>query len=134
MLDYIATHPKAVIRFFPQDMILNIHYNASYLTEPNARSRVAGHYFLGAKPIKNEPIQLNGAIYAYCGILKFVVASAAEAKLAALFLNCKEGKIICLMLQELGHTQPQTPMHCDNKTAAGIANDTVKKNAPAQWE
>ena len=115
-------------------MILNIHSDASYLTEPKARSRVAGHYFLGATPTKNEPIQLNGAIYAYCGILKFVVASAAEAELAALFLNCKEGKIIRLILQELGHDQPPTPMHCDNKTAAGIANDTVKKQRARSME
>ena len=134
LLDYIATHPDAVIRFYPSDMILNIHSDASYLTEPKARSRVAGHYFLGTKPTKNEPIQLNGAIYAYCGILKFVVASAAEAELAALFLNCKEGKIIRLILQELGHKQPPTPMHCDNKTAAGIANDTVKKQRARSME
>ena len=70
---------------------------------------------------------MNGAIFTFCGILKCVVASAAEAELAALFLNYKEGKIIRLILQELGHAQPSTPIHCDNKTAAGIANDTVKK-------
>jgi len=55
------------------------------------------------------------------------VASAAEAELGALFLNCKEGKILRLVLQELGHQQPLTPIHCDNATAAGITNDTVKK-------
>ena len=27
----------------------------------------------------------------------------------------------------MGHLQPKTPIHCDNKTATGIANDTVKK-------
>ena len=42
LLDYIATHPDAVIRFYPSAMILNIHSDASYLTEPRARSRVAG--------------------------------------------------------------------------------------------
>ena len=62
-----------------------------------------------------------------CGILKFVVASAAEAKLGALFLNCKEGRIMQLPLQEMGHPQPATPIHCDNMAAAGIANDTIKK-------
>ena len=60
-------------------------------------------------------------------MLKFIVASAAEAELGALFLNCKEGKILLLVLQELGHAQPPTPTHCDNATATGIANDTVKK-------
>ena len=82
-------------------MILSIHSDASYLTEPQARSCMADHYFLGEKPKKNEPILLNGAIYAFCGILKIVFASAAEAELAALFLNCKEGKIIRLILEVL---------------------------------
>ena len=60
-------------------------------------------------------------------ILKFVVVSAAEAELGALFLNCKEGKIMRLTLQEMGHPQPATPIYCDNMTASGISNDTIKK-------
>jgi hypothetical protein len=134
LLDYIASHPNAIVRFYPSSMILNIHSDASYLTEPHGRSRVAGHYFLGETPKNNEPISLNGAIYAFCGILKIVVTSAAEAELAALFLNAKEGKIIRLILEELGHHQPPTPMHCDNKTATGIANDTVKKQRSRSME
>jgi len=67
-------------------------------------------------------------------MLKFIVASAAEAKLGALFLNCKEGKILRLVLQELGHVQPPTPTHCDNVTATGIANDTVKKQQSRSME
>ena len=65
-------------------------------------------------------------IYVYSGILKFVVASAAEAKLGTLFVNCREGKTIRLILKELGHKQPPTPVHCDNSMAVGITNDTVK--------
>eukprot|EP00804_Cyclotella_cryptica_P008022 CCRYP_004538-RB/>CCRYP_004538-RB protein AED:0.45 eAED:0.39 QI:0/-1/0/1/-1/0/1/0/221 len=115
-------------------MVLNIHSDASYLTESNACSRIAGHFFLGSVPIDKTPITLNGAIYVFCGILKFVVASAAEAELGALFLNCKEGKILRLVLQELGHTQPPTPTHCDNETATGIANNTVKKQQSRSME
>ena len=73
-------------------------------------------------------------MYAFCGILIFVVASAAEAELAALFLNAKEGKIIRLILEELGHTQPATPMHCENQTATGIANSTVKQQRSRSME
>lgn len=54
-----------------------------------------------------------------CAILKFVVASAAEAKLGALFMNCKEGVTLRGILEELGHPQPATPVHCDNKTRQG---------------
>ena len=110
-------------------MILNIHSDASYLGETRARSRVAGMYFLGSVPKPNEPIPMNWAIYVHTGILKFVVASAAEAELGTLFLNCKEGTVIRLILEELGHKQPPTPIHWDNSTAVGIANGTMKK----QW-
>ena len=115
-------------------MILNIHSDASYLSENRSRTRVAGQFFLGSKPVKDKPIPLNGAILVFCGILKFVVASAAEAELGALFLNCKEGKVVRLILQELGHPQPPTHVHCDNKTATGIANDTVKKHRSRSME
>jgi hypothetical protein len=134
LLDYCASHPHAVVRFKASDMVLNIHSDASYLSESHARSRIAGHFFLGSIPIDKTPIPLNGAIYVFCGILKFVVASAAEAELGALFLNCKEGKILRLVLQELGHPQPPTPTHCDNETATGIANNTVKKQRSRSME
>jgi hypothetical protein len=115
-------------------MILNIHSDASYLNKPNARSRVAGHYFLGWLPQNNLPIKLNGAIHVISTILKFVAASAAEAELGALFVNAKEGRVIRLILSELGHPQPPTPIHCDNSTAAGIANNTVKRQRSRSME
>ena len=82
---------------------------------------------MGSVPVNGRPIKLNGAIFIMCGILKFGVASVAEAELAALFINAREGKIIRMTLEEMGHKQPLTLMHCDNITATGISNDTVKK-------
>ena len=89
---------------------------------------------MGSVPVNGRPIKLNGAIFIMCGILKCVVASAAEAELAALFVNAKEGKIIRMTLEEMGHKQPPTPIHCDNVTATGIANDTVKKQRSRSME
>lgn len=134
LLDYCATHPDATVRFVASDMVLNIHSDASYLNAPEARSRVAGHFFLGWLPFNNQPIRLNGAIHVISTILKFVAASAAEAELGALFVNAKEGRVIRLILQELGHPQPPTPIHCDNSTAAGIANNTVKRQRSRSME
>jgi hypothetical protein len=94
LLDYLATHPQATVHYHKSDMKLNIHSDASYLSETRARSRVTGHFFLGSTPTDNQPIELNGAIYTLCGILKIVVASAAEAELGALFMNIKDGVII----------------------------------------
>ena len=80
-----------------------------------------------------ELIKLNGAFFTLCAILKFVVSSA-EAELGALFLNWKEGKIFRLILKELGHPQCATPVHCDNKTAVGIANNTIKRQQSRSME
>ena len=49
LLNYLATHPEANVRFHASDMVLNIHSDASYLSEPRARSRLAGYLFLGSK-------------------------------------------------------------------------------------
>jgi hypothetical protein len=104
------------------------------VSSSTSRSCAAGYFFLGSMPTDNQPIELNGAIYALYGILKIVVASGAEAELGALFLNIKDGVILRLILTELGHKQPPTPVHCDNKTATGIANDTVKKKRSRSME
>ena len=58
--------------------------------------------------------------------MTFVVTAATEATVGALFINSKDAKIIRLILGEMGHRQPPAQIHCDNKTTAGIVNDTVK--------
>ena len=77
LLDYLTTHQCATIRYYASDMILNIHSNASYLSEVRARRCSAGLFFLGSVPINYKPIQLTGTIYVHSCIIKFVVASAA---------------------------------------------------------
>jgi len=126
-LDYMASNPDAKIRYHASDMVLNVHSDASYLTAPRARSRASGHFFLGSIPKDGCPIRLNGAILTNCTILKCVAASAAEAELGALFLNALEAKIMRLTLEEMGHPQPPTPIHCDNSTAVGITSNTIKR-------
>jgi hypothetical protein len=56
MLDYLATHPDATIRYHASDMILHIHSDASYLSVSNTRSRLGGLFFLGNKPPKQETL------------------------------------------------------------------------------
>jgi hypothetical protein len=47
LLDYFSGHLNATVRFHASDMILNIHSDASYLSEEKARSRGCGHFFHG---------------------------------------------------------------------------------------
>ena len=49
---------------------------------------------MGSNPVDGQHIPLNGVIYVYGSILRFVVVSVVDAELGALFLNCKEGKVI----------------------------------------
>ncbi len=75
LLDYLATHPDATIRYHASDMIP---------PKMDAHSHACGHFFMGWSPTDGNPIQLNGAFFTLCTILRFVVASAAEAELGAL--------------------------------------------------
>jgi hypothetical protein len=93
LLDYLATHFDATVQIHVLDMILNIHSNGLYLSKTIAHSQACGHFFVGWKPNPTQPIKLNGAFFTLCAILQFVVASAAEAELGALFLNCKQATI-----------------------------------------
>jgi hypothetical protein len=88
------THPDTIIQYRASDMILNIHSDASYLSAPKPHSCVGGYCFLGSIPHNGDPIKLNRAIHIICAILKLVTASAAEAKLGALFLNAQEAKVL----------------------------------------
>jgi hypothetical protein len=94
-----------------------------------AHSHAGGNFFLGSIPQDTEPIFINGSIYITCTILKLAAALAAEAELGALFLNTQEAKVILLVLKELGHPQPHTPIHIYNTSTAGIVNNTIKR----QW-
>ena len=66
--------------------------------------------------------------------MKSVMTSAAEAEIGALFLNSRQAIPANRLLEEMGHKQPPTPMHCDNVTATGIVNDTVKKQRSRSME
>ena len=39
-----------------------------------------------------------------------------------------------MVLEELGHPQPPTPIHCDNAMATGIVNGTVKRQRSRSME
>jgi hypothetical protein len=93
LLDYLSGHADAKVRFHASNMILNIHSNASYLSESKARSHTCGHFFMGWMPQDGELIRLNGAFHVSTTILRFVVASAAKAELGALYHNCQTGII-----------------------------------------
>ena len=125
-LDYAATQEDAVLTYRKSDMVLAIHSDASYLSEPKARSRAGGHYFLSENV--NDPND-NGAVHTVAKIIKAVMSSAAEAELGGLFINAKTAVPIRKTLEELGHKQPPTPIQTDNSTANGVVNNEIQPKA-----
>ncbi len=84
LLDYVATYPSDGIIYQSSDMILCAHINAGFLNKTNSRSWAGAHIYLS----ENDPFpRFNGAVLSIAHIIKFVMASAAEAELAALFVT-----------------------------------------------
>jgi hypothetical protein len=101
-LDYAATQDNATLTYKASNMILAIHSNASYLSEPKVQSRAGGHMFMAG----NDKILINnGAVLNILQVIKSVMSSAAEAELAALFINAKTAISMRTTLKELGHPQ-----------------------------
>ena len=121
-LDYCATHPNSGVLFMSSDMILALHLDASYLSEPESKSISAGHFYLTKN--KDETFN-NGAVMTLSDVIKHVLASVSEAENAALFYNCKSAIPLRLTLEEMGHPQPKTPVTSDNTAALGLIKKTM---------
>ena len=67
----------------------------------------------------------NGAMLTIDKIIKAVMPLAVEAKVGALFINCKEAIHARQSLEEMVHTQPPTPMQTENKTAHGVVTNNI---------
>ena len=136
LLDYASTHPNTIVCFHASDMCLYIDSDASYLAVRKARSRAGGYYYLSDKanstkpPTKPTP---NGVLHALCITLRNVMTSAAEAELGALFYNGQVPEPIRTCLEEMGYSQPSTPIKTDNSTAAGIVNSSIHQKNQKPW-
>ncbi len=107
LLDYLASQEEAVLTYNASNMILAVHSDASYLSEPKAQSCTGGHFFLSS----DTTIPANNrALLNIAHIIKHVMSSATKAKLAALYIMAREAVYIHIVLEEMGHTQP--PHHC----------------------
>jgi hypothetical protein len=123
LLDYLATQEDAVLSYHASDMVLAVHRNASYLSKPKAQSRAGGHFFLS----RNTTVPPNnGAIVNIARIIKNIMLSATEAELAGLYIMVREAVYIRIILEELGHAQPPTPLQTNNAMADGVINGKVQ--------
>ena len=123
LLDYVSTHPDAILTYERSDMVVAVDSDASYLSEPKARSRAGGHFYMSSD-VDDPPN--NGAILNISKIMTSVNSSAADAELGALYINACEAVAIRNLLNEMGHKQPKTPMQTDNSTALGVVNSNIQ--------
>jgi hypothetical protein len=123
LLDYAATNPDAILTYKKSNMVLAVHSNASYLSEPSARSRVHGHFFCSAD-VDDPPN--NGDVLNISKILKDVMSSAAKTKLGALYIIAREAIPMRHHLKEIGHKQPPTPIQTNNSTAHGFITNNIQ--------
>ena len=84
--NHCTIHPNAGVRCFMSNMILALHLDASYLSEPDAKSRAAEHFFLGKLNDENFD---NGVIMTLSKIIKHLILSVSDAETATLFYNYK---------------------------------------------
>ncbi len=67
LLDYLATNPDATIWYHMSDMIMNVHSDASYLSEAGACNRAWGHFFHGLEHNRRQPHQAQWCfLYLVC--------------------------------------------------------------------
>ena len=130
LMEYAATQPDAVIWFEARDMCLHINSDATYLPQPKARSRAAGHYYLSDNPpsphIRTTPTP-NGPILTKYQTIRTVMASAAEAKAGTILLNGQQAVPIRTSLIERDHPQPPTQIKTDSATSYGIITGNMRR-------
>ncbi len=126
LLQYLATWPVAIVTYHASDMHLIVFSDASYLSETSARSRTGGVLFLGSKELGGESC-VNGSVESISAIIPSIVASAAEAEYAAVYMNAGLAEGLRNTLLDLGYPQLVTPIFTDNSCAVGLANNTIKQ-------
>ena len=112
-----------MLTYNASDMKIAAHSDASYLSEPKARRRAGGHFFLSSD---TQVPANNGAVLNIAHIIKHVMSSATEAELAALYIMAREAVYIRIILEEMGHKQPPTPLQTDNSMADAVCNGKIQ--------
>eukprot|EP00957_Ditylum_brightwellii_P080208 6100602-Ditylum_brightwellii.AAC.1 len=89
-------------------MVLQIYSDVSYMSEPKARSRAGGHFFMSEDAknpatVQGDKVPTNGPVHAVCEMIRNAIALSVEAELGALFINTKKGEELQTALEEMGH-------------------------------
>ena len=70
LLDYLATHPDAKIRYWQSYMRFLIHSDSSFLVEWDAKSNYGGYFYLGWNQHDEEPQKINGSVAVSASLIR----------------------------------------------------------------
>ena len=135
-LDCMATNNKAIVMYQASKMILTVHSNASYLSEPSTRSWMGGHFFMST----DTAFPPNNSI-ALCKSSSGNVINS-RSRLGALYINSKlathnhwhpyKPTILLPMASSQTNSSPRPPKQWTcNSTGYMIANS--KTNSLIYW-
>ena len=105
LLNYCATYQDTVIWYKQNEMILETHSDASYLSDTKERSQACGQFFLTKITNQVQHMINNGVVNTVFTTICNVMSSAAESEIAALYLNERDIVIIWDTLEEMSHPQ-----------------------------
>ena len=87
ILNYSAIYPAGGILYCSSDMVLCANSDTVFHNKSKGNSRSGAHIFLSEN---NPMIRWNGLVLTLAQIIKFVMSSASEAELGAIFSTARE--------------------------------------------
>ena len=116
-----TTHTDGIL-YRSSDMFLCAHSEAGFHNESKGRSIYRAHIFLS----ENDAMpRWNGSVLTLTKIIKFVMSSASEAELGAMFIAAQEMVAMRQKLQEMKWPQKKYPIQKDNSYSAGVVNNNI---------
>ena len=61
------------------------------------------------------------------------MTSATEAEVAALYITAREAVYLRIILEEMVHKQPPTPLQTDNAMAEAVSNGKIQPKRTKRW-
>ena len=86
ILDYCSTYPADGILYRSSNMVLCANSDAEFHNDSKGRSRSGAHIFLSEN---DDMPRWNGSVLTLAKIIKFVMSSASEAELGAMFITAQ---------------------------------------------
>ena len=125
MIEYVATYPVDSLVFCASGMSLAAHADAGFNNESRSHSHAGAHIYLSE--VDTRP-RCNGAVSTIAAIMKNSMASAAEAKLDALYECARAMVPLRQALTKIAWPQGKSSIQTDNSTVDGVVNNTIVPN------